>query len=211
MKIEFLRNKRRQEVQALIQGFSSDYCYDLHSLSKITEKYGTFSPQSSKALIQLLNKWTACRPSRTNKEILPLLIDLNSDLRTISNLDLRNIRQASSNEKEALDRIWSELFNRICIPKKLTGVAPSKAILILTNGRLGPALDSNTRARLGLQDIVSSVQYVTILSAISEDIAAFEKANAPILLEELVPEEWKPVFVGRAYDMATGPRNFLFD
>ena len=209
MKIEFLRNKRKEEVRVLIQGFSSDYCYDLHFFTKITEKYGTFSPQSAEALSQLLNKWTACRPSRTNKDLLPLLIDLNSDLKTISNLDLRNIRQVSLNEKEAIDRIWLKLFNRICIPKKLTGVAPSKAILILTNGRLGPALDSKTRKTLGLQDIVSSVQYLTILSAVSEDIAAFENANSPILLEELVPEEWKPVFVGRAYDMAVGPRKYF--
>jgi hypothetical protein len=48
---------------------------------------------------------------------------------------------------------------------------------------------------------------LTSLLAISEDIAAFEEVNSPILLEELVPEEWQLVFVGRAYDMTVGPRH----
>ena len=206
MKIEFLRNKNEEEIRTLFCGFSQRYLKDIHYFKKTTDKFGLISPQSAMDLSLLLKKWTACRPSSVNTDILPLLKELEADLTTISDLDLRNIRGASPNEKEALTRIWSKLINGLCVPKKLSGVAPSKAILILTNGRLGPALDSHARAVLGLPEIVSVVEYFTIMYAISEDIAAFEEAHPPILIETLISEEWQPVFVGRAYDMAVGPR-----
>lgn len=206
MKIEFLRNKQKEEVRAIIEGFSLRYVKDLQDFATITKQCGIISSQSANDLSRLLRKWKACRPSSARKDILPLLTELNTDLTIISTIDLRNIRQASSNEREAIGRIWSTLINHICDKRKLTEVAPSKAILILTNGRLGPALDSNARTVLKLPRIWSSDEYLTLLLAISEDIAAFEKVNTPILLEELAPKEWQPVFVGRAYDMAVGPR-----
>jgi len=207
MKIEFLRNKNEEEVRALILGFSCKYRYDLHQFTNTTNKFGLISNQSAMNLSDLLKKWTACRPSSVSENILPLLKELEADFITISELDLRNIRKASLNEKDAINQIWSKLINLVCVPKKLTGVAPSKVILIVTNGRLGPALDSHARAVLGLSEISTATQYLSILNAISEDIAAFEDAHPQILIEKLVPKEWQPVFIGRAYDMAVGPRD----
>ncbi len=207
MKIEYLRNKTEEEVRASILGFSRNYRYDLHHFTNTTNKFGLISHQSAMSLSGLLKKWTACRPSSVSKNILPLLNELEADFTTISGLDLRNIRKASLNEKDALNQIWSKLVNLVCVPKKLTGVAPSKVILIVTNGKLGPALDSHARAVLGLPEINTAAQYLTILNAISEDIAAFEDAHSQIFIEKFVPKEWQPVFIGRAYDMAVGPRD----
>lgn len=206
MEIEFLRNKQREKVANLIQGFSIRYVTDLKNFATTTEHYGLISPQTAKQLCRLIGKWHGCRPSPVSKNLLPLLTDLDADLKAIATIDLRSILRASSNEMEAISQIWSSLMNQICDNKPQSEVAASKAMLILTNGRLGPALDSNARKSLRLPRIQSSGDYLAFLLAISEDVAAFEKANSPILLEDLVPKEWCPVLVGRAYDMAIGPR-----
>jgi hypothetical protein len=209
MKIEFLRNKNEEEVRALISNFARSYRYDLHQFAKTNNEFGLGSCESAISLSVLLKKWTACRPSFVSTNLQQILKELETDFTTISGLDLRNLRYASVNEKGAIDHIWSKLTNQLCKPKKLTGVAPSKVMLIVTNGRLGPALDSQARAVLGLSsdNTVSGVQYRTLLEAISEDLFAFEEINSPIRVETLVPKNWQPVFVGRAYDMAVGPRD----
>lgn len=206
MKVEFLRNKRREEIRTLIQGFSLRYVPDLGDFATTTAHYGLISRQTAEHLCRLLRKWQACRPSAVRKDLLSLLTHLAADFTTIATVDIRTIRHASSNVRTAIDRIWLVLISQICNNRQMTEVAASKAMLILTNGRLGPALDSNARAVLRLPRIRSSDDYLTLLLAISEDIAAFEKVNYPILLEDLVPEEWYSVAVGRAYDMAIGPR-----
>ena len=193
MKIEFLRNKQREEVAGLIQGFSLRYVKDLNDFAMVTKQYGLISSQAAKKLRRLIGKWAACRPDKVNTDFLPLLTELDADLTTIATIDLRSVRHASSNERDAIGRIWSVLINQTC-NKQLAEIAASKAILILTNGRLGPGLDSNARTMLKLQRIYRSDDYLTLLFVISEDIAAFEKVNSPILLEDLVPKKWHPVF-----------------
>lgn len=205
MKVEFLQNKQTGEVRDLIQGFSLRYVTDLSDFAKTIARYGPDSRQTAKHLCRLLRKWQACRPSAVRKDLLPLLTHLAADFATIATVDLRTIRHASSDVRAAITRIWSALISQIC-NRQMAEVAASKAMLILTNGRLGPALDSNARKVLRLPRIRSSDDYLTLLLAISEDIAAFEKVNYPTLLEDLVPKEWHPIAVGRAYDMAIGPR-----
>jgi len=207
MKIEFLRNKQKEEVRDLIQGFSFRYVTDLNDFAKSSKQYGFISPETAEHLHQLLRKWQACRPSSVNKDLLPLLMELDADLTTIATIDLRNIRHASSKQREAIARIWSTLINQICENRQLAEVATSKTILILTNGRLGPALDSKVRDTLSISRIQNSDDYFDFLLAISEDIAIFEEKSSPIHLEDLISEECHPVAVGRAYDMAAGPRD----
>ena len=205
MKVEFLRNKKIQEVKALILGFSPHYATDVRNFAATTTRYGITSPQAEKHLCRLLRKWKACRPSTVRKDLLPILTHLYPDFMTITTVNLRTIRD-DLNVRAAITRIWSTLTSQICNNRQISEVATSKAILILTNGRLGPALDSNARGALNLPRIRSSDDYFALLLAISEDIVAFEKVNYPILLEDLIPKEWQPVAVGRAYGMAIGPR-----
>ncbi len=206
MKVEFLRTKQIEEVRDLIHGFSHRYITDIKDFVTTTESCGFSSTESAEHLSRLLRKWQACRPSAVHKNLLPIITQLASDFETISNLNIRNIDNASPNEKEAIRRIWSLLISQICNNREIADVAASKAIHILTKGQLGPALDSNARKKLGLPRIRSSEEYLNILLAISDDIRTFERINNPVLLESLVPVEWLPVSVGRVYDMAIGPR-----
>jgi hypothetical protein len=207
MKINFLRNKKSEEVKQLIEGFSHRYVADLNNFALTIEQYSFTSPQTANHLNKLLRKWSGCRPKSARKDRLHLLKLLDTDLKSISHVDLRNIQNISPYERLAISRIWSQLQTQICDAPKSTAVAPSKAMLILTNGRLGPALDSNARKTLKLPKTLNPDEYLSFLCAISEDIAAFEKINAPVILEDLVPKKWQPVFIGRVYDMAIGPRH----
>ena len=205
MKVEFLQNKQIQKVSTLIQGFALRYVMDLNDFVRTTEYYGRTSLKTAEHLCQLLKKWKACRPSPYNKDLLPLLKLIDSDLAIVETVNLRTIQDAPLNIKMAIKRIWLTLNSKLCENRQIAEIAASKAMLILTNGKLGPALDSNVRKALKLQRIHCPNDYLALLFAISEDIAIFEKANQTIL-EKLVPKEWHPIEIGRAYDMAIGPR-----
>jgi hypothetical protein len=84
-------------------------------------------------------------------------------------------------------------------------VAVTKAILLTTRGRIGPAFDSNVSTNLGVLSIFESEQLVSILSRLTRELAAFESRHS-LRIENLVPAEWGPVAVGRAIDMLLGPK-----
>jgi len=138
MKVEFLRDKQSEEVGALIQGFSLRYVTDLGDFATTTAHYGLISPQTAEHLCRLLRKWQACRPSAVRKDLLSFLAHLAADFTTIVTVDIRIIRHASSNARIAIARIWLALISQICNNRQMAEVAASKAMLILTNGRLGP-------------------------------------------------------------------------
>jgi len=206
MNVNVLKNQSSNEVRALIKGFSSRYITDVNDFGNIVSSFGFVSSQTADHLRQLLRKWQACRPQAVRREVLPLLRHLNEDFRIIETLDVRNIRNADPDKIAAISRIWDSLIGQLCVNREIADIATSKAIHILTTGRIGPALDSNARKVLKIPRVYSSEEYLSLLFAVSEDIAAFEKANG-ILLEDLVPEKWQPVLVGRVYDMVIGPRN----
>ena len=135
-----------------------------------------FHQQTADHLRQLLRKWQACRPQAVRREVLPLLRHLNEDFRIIETLDVRNIRNADPDEIAAISRIWDSLIGQLCVNREIADIATSKAIHILTTGRIGPALDSNARKVLKILRVYSSEEYLSLLFAVSEDIAAFKKA-----------------------------------
>jgi hypothetical protein len=84
-------------------------------------------------------------------------------------------------------------------------VGITKAILLLTDGRIGPAFDSTVRKKLGLRRHVrSSEEWVEALRGIAEDILAFEKRHS-MKLADIVPTRFGEFHVGRLYDMMLGP------
>ncbi len=175
MKVEFIGNKHIDEVRNLIHGFSHRYVTDIKDFVITTESYRFSSTETADHLSRLLRKWQACRPSAVHKNLLPLISQLAQDFETISNLNIRNIEHASLNEKEAIKHIWSVLINQICNNREIADVAASKAILILTKGQLGPALDSNARKKLRVPRIRNSEDYLNLLLTVSDDIRSFEK------------------------------------
>ena len=81
----------------------------------------------------------------------------------------------------------------------------TKAVKLVTGGRIGPALDSEVRKALGIPEPRDGAQWLAVLKAVARDIQVFEATNG-CQLEELVEPEWQPVAVGRVYDMIFGPK-----
>ena len=99
--------------------------------------------------------------------------------------------------------MW-QIFGQLPTSGSASCVGITKAILLLTDGRLGPAFDSQVRKRLGAAQPATSAAWVGILEEIADDIIAYEAANG--LLARLVPPRFAHLAYGRVYDMALGPR-----
>ena len=80
----------------------------------------------------------------------------------------------------------------------------TKSILLVTDGRIGPAFDSTVRTRLRLERPRYSTDWIGAVDLIADDLAAFESRHGP--LAEAVPKRFRHLAVGRLYDMALGPR-----
>jgi hypothetical protein len=84
-------------------------------------------------------------------------VDQLADERTIGGFD------------RAVDDLLGRLDKRAGI---LVGI--SKAVLLASNGQIGPALDSQVRDQLRIRAPVSSGEWLHILDDVGADIRAFE-------------------------------------
>jgi hypothetical protein len=165
-----------------------------------------------------LRRWQACRPNRmrrTRQENLhsaPFLEDLiaqSSDyLQSLQEFCVGH--QASLNERacQALKELW-EIFKHLSYQGRardgLAGVVGiSKAVLLLTEGRVGPAFDSLVRGNLGIQEPCTADAWICALRVASQDIEEFERNNK-CTLQQASPPPFAELQTGRLYDMALGP------
>ncbi len=121
-------------------------------------------------------------------------------VRALGNTTLRTIDRLSPEQKQALSQLWVVLRD-ITYGGQVSCVGITKAAIFLTEGRIGPAMDSNVRDTLGLPQTTGGKQWLEQLRAIREDLVAFETKHH-VALEDLVPAELRPLAVGRAYDLA---------
>ena len=66
-------------------------------------------------------------------------------------------------------------------------VGISKAVLLLSDGRVGPAFDSQVRGHLNIAAINNAAAWIEALQVANQDIHAFEVANATTL-QQLQPQ-----------------------
>jgi mannose-6-phosphate isomerase-like protein (cupin superfamily)/GrpB-like predicted nucleotidyltransferase (UPF0157 family) len=162
----------------------------------------------------VLRRWQGTRPfpMRRPKEeakhdppyIDDLIVEATPHIEVLDNLTLTGIADATPEQVDALHRLWMTFLK---LPQRGTAtcVGITKAILLLTNGRIGPAFDSIVRKKLGLKGhLKSSQEWIDVLRGINEDILAFEKQHST-KLAQVVPVELASYHVGRLYDMVLGP------
>ena len=114
---------------------------------------------------------------------------------------------------QALEQLW-EIFKHLSYKGKshstrngLAGIVGiSKAVLLLTEGRIGPAFDSSVRNNIGIGDIKNSFSWIEELEWVADDINKFQKRNG-CLLKDVVPPEYSDHHNGRLYDMAFWSRD----
>lgn len=204
MAITALSRMSPHEVHDAVAGFSPEYVSDWQEwvARPDPETFG-----------QILRRWQATRPEpmrRTRREAQhppPFLDDLlarsEPALEALAELNVTTIVTRSPGQERALLDLW-DLFSRLTVTKLATCVGISKAVMLLTNGRIGPALDSRVRAATGVARPTTSGQWIRVLEFVRDDIAGFERLYGP--LSSAVPRQFRDIEYGRLYDMALGPR-----
>jgi hypothetical protein len=152
------------------------------------------------------------RTQTENQHDAPYLEDLINNaaqhLQILKNFDLRANASFTPQNCDSLVNLWNIFQNLSYHGRARNGLAGvvgiSKAILLLTDGCVGPAFDSKVRGNLGLGNIVDANQWINALRAASRDIQAFE-ANNQTTLQQAVPQRHSALQCGRIYDMALGP------
>ncbi len=162
---------------------------------------------------RILRRWQACRPNtmrRIQQEarhsapfLENLLLQSNQHIQELQNFDIRLQVSFSWAACKALEQLWN-IFQDLCYgPAQKGVVAISKAVLLLTEGRVGPAFDSNIQ-RVFFKPR-NAQQWCDALKRVCEDIMEFEISNQ-CSLQQATPHHFTDLHSGRIYDMALGPR-----
>ena len=110
--------------------------------------------------------------------------------------------------ENALQELWAIFRNLSYSGRCRNGLAGvvgvSKAVLLITEGRVGPAFDSMVRRRLATGAIPTAGSWIENLKKIADDINQFQRANQ-CTLREAVPRGYSLLHYGRLYDMILGP------
>jgi len=197
-----------QELAQAVSGFRKTYVSDWEDWLN--------TPASDRVpkFASILRKWQATRPRkmrRTREEAeheAPFLDDLiewaQPHLGVVEGITLTSIHAVQPPQCNAMHELWS-IFRQLPISGSASCVGISKAVLLLTNGRIGPAFDSNVRERLRIDHINIPTDWIAVLAQIGSDARCFEqKWGVP--LSEAVPPQFRHLDVGRLYDMVLGPR-----
>ena len=201
-----------QDFQALINRFDQRYALDW------TNWLNTQPNARVGQLGVILRRWQACRPNgmrRTQaekKHEAPYLDDLVGDakehLRHLQNFDIRSNVAFTQQHCDSLTNLWSIFQGLSYYGRARNGLAGvvgiSKAVLLLSDGRVGPAFDSEVRSKLGLGNIENAGQWIEALCIASKDVGEFERKN-DTTLQDAAPHPHAGLHGGRIYDMALGP------
>lgn len=207
--VSTLRSRTPEQVHSDVAAFGQRYVDDWNRWLQ------TAHADRPRVFVTILGRWQAGRParlrrlrSRANEHEAPYVEDLLEaaapHLATLAELDVGDFTACSDVQDLALTNLW-DVFSRLPQVGTATCVGITKAVLLLSEGRIGPAFDSAVRKRLGVRRFKTPGEWKRLLHEVSSDIKAFETANG-IRLHEVVPSQFRNLGYGRLYDMATGPR-----
>jgi hypothetical protein len=147
------------------------------------------------------------RVQREAKHGPPFLDDLLTQaaepLRVVSSVTILEIAKRRPEQNDALTALWT-IFSHLPTSGTASCVGITKAVMLLTDGRIGPAFDSQVRKKLRVRPLATSGEWIQTLEEIGDDIAAFESAHCPF--RDAVSSRFAGLSYGRLYDMALGPR-----
>lgn len=200
--------------QRKVTTFSASYIADWN------DWISTPPPARPARLGRILRKWQACRPNRMRRDALaamhepPYLDDLVAraapHIAVLSTFDIVSFSSIENRAyTAALDALW-DVFEHLSYEGRaragLAGsVGISKAVMLITDGRVGPAFDSEVRSALKIGKISSAAVWRDALFRVSDDIQAFEK-GVGLAFSVAKPPGFQKLENGRVYDMALGPR-----
>lgn len=207
--IRAIRDKTPSEVASALDRFAPAYLRDW-------DEWLAAPPAARPELFgRILRRWQATRPLAMRRIAAeathgpPFLDDLfefaaspSGPVSILGDLTVLKVGDRTDHQDRALTELWN-LFSGLTTTRSASCVGISKAVLLLTDGRIGPALDSQVRTRLGISRPATAASWIGVLEGVGEDIAAFESADGPFL--DAVPSRFAHLAYGRLYDMAFGP------
>ena len=197
-----------------VDTFSSSYVGDWDAW------LATNSSARPAQLGRILRKWQACRPNRMRREAASamhqapyldhLLVLAAPHVEALSTFDIADPSALeTATYTTALDHLW-DVFEQLSyhgrVRQGLAGsVGISKAVMLVTDGRVGPAFDSSVRTGLKVGEITHRAQWRKALGVVNADIQEFQHATG-MRFSEAKPAKFATLHNGRVYDMALGPR-----
>ncbi len=169
---------------------------------------------------KILRRWQACRPNRMRRSendpkrqnIHPFLEDLllasKEHISTLESFSVEDPNSYNDRNIKAIKYLWTIFSNLSYQGHARNGAAGlvgiSKAVLLLTDGRVGPAFDTNVKQAIGLYP-KNEDEWILALKFVTEDITIFKTNNKITSLQEIVSERYQNHHSGRIYDMAVWP------
>lgn len=213
-----LSRKSVDQVRADLRAFKPRYKQDWRDWMNTLASHPLVAPETVAQCRRVLAKWQAVRSTTKGRRVrLPrglaiagtrclddVLAEALPALNILGRETVRDVQNLSSAGRGALLELW-EVFSDLPTVGTARAVGITKAVKLVTGGRIGPAFDSEVRKHLGLPEPLDGGQWLDALAAVAQDIQTFESANG-CRLEQLVETEWQPIAIGRAYDMVFGPK-----
>lgn len=207
-----------EQVRAALRTFDVAYKRDWQTWMRTYSVSSLTSPDTAAAFRAVLVKWQAVRSKTKGRRVRPVrglappdtrclddvLVDAVEPLKALGSTTVRDLGDVRGVRRDAVIRL-GEVFRDLPTIGQARAVGITKAVKLVTGGRIGPALDGEVREKLKIREPETAEQWLDLLRIVSEDIRIFEGANA-CRFEDLVEAEWQPVAVGRVYDMVFGPR-----
>lgn len=208
MTIEALRRLTPDEVRTAIAQFNPRYVHDWSS-------WIATPPKRRPVMFgQILRNWQATRPNPMRRAAneaehpRPYLDDLlemaTAPVAALAGLGLSWVNVRTPEQTAALSSLW-EIFATLPSQGRATCVGITKAVLLATDGQIGPALDSQVQGRLRVKPPTDANGWLQLLDDVGADIRAFERQHGP--LYRVVQPEFSNVADGRLYDMIFGPKS----
>jgi hypothetical protein len=203
-----------EQFRDRIRRFDSSYIRDWDEWSRAFIQKRNVASE----LGRVLRRWQACRPNRMRRSRsegghdFPFLEDLVAQaepyLEFFHQFEIAVEASFTPEFFQAITQLWS-IFRELSYHGKARDgkagiVGISKAILLLTLGRVGPAFDSEVRRQLNIHEPITASQWIEALKLASRDIQIFEMRNQ-IAIQQAAPQEFQRINSGRLYDMALGP------
>jgi hypothetical protein len=194
-----------------IEAFNLRYVQDWRDWMRVSASCDCRAPAIGVEIAQefkrIMGKWQACRPKtlRSVAELQRTLASSAGPLALLGSADLRSFQTPDETLTGAVYSMWHVFEDGLCVQGQPTEVGVTKAILLVTNGRLGPAFDSNVKMKLNARYVTGPRTYLNALATVAGELAAFE-AREQRSIEDLAAEAGRPAEVGRVVDMVLGPR-----
>jgi hypothetical protein len=195
------------QIRQALRAFNPRYA------AQWTAWIATVDSERCEQLGRTLRKWNATRPyaprwpQSADRHSPPFLDDVLRKalphVKALEKLDMRNFTNRTRAQERALKALWN-IFRGLAINGEATCLGISKATLLLTRGRIGPAFDTSVCNSLRLLRAKSFSQWLADLDDVARDIRSFEQKYGT--LTAVVPKKYAHVACGRLYDMIVGPR-----